>query len=178
MARILALALATVLMLCGCGGISTSRSTSRSNSGSTTASNNESEKGHSYASAVAKLEDACSLMPADFVQRLVPNANPPTKERYPLRCTVRNELSALEITFDTGPDEPVKGAEFIAGLANGGYLERLDPHNRGDVYLTVILGRDESDINRNLHVEVAGHDGKDHKDDAIAIAREVLMKLK
>ena len=27
-------------------------------------------------------------------------------------------------------------------------------------------------------VEVAGHDGKDHKDDAIAIAREILVHLK
>jgi len=31
--------------------------------------------------------------------------------------------------------------------------------------------------NRNLHVEVAGHDGKDHKDDAIAVARDILARL-
>jgi len=30
--------------------------------------------------------------------------------------------------------------------------------------------------NRNLHVEVAGHDGKDHKDDAIGVAREILAR--
>ena len=42
----------------------------------------------------------------------------------------------------------------------------------------VILGKDDTDINRNLHVEVAGHDGKDHKDDAIAVARDVLAHLK
>jgi hypothetical protein len=29
-----------------------------------------------------------------------------------------------------------------------------------------------------MHVEVAGHDGKDHKDDAIAIARDILAHLK
>jgi hypothetical protein len=127
---------------------------------------------------VAKLEDVCSLMPADFVQRLVPGAYPSTSERYPLRCTVRNDTSALQITFDTGPDDPINGAEFISGLAKGGYLERLDPHERGDVYLTLILGKDENDINHNLHVEVAGHDGKDHKDDAIAMARDILAHLK
>ncbi len=55
--------------------------------------------------------------------------------------------------------------------------ERLDPVSRGDTYLTVILGKDENDTNRNLHVEVAGHDGKDHKDDAIAVAREILAHL-
>jgi len=117
-------------------------------------------------------------MPADYVQKLIPGASAPTKERYPLRCTVRNDKSALEITFDTGPDEPIKGADFIAGLAKDAYLERLDPVSRGDVYLTVILGKDDTDINRNLHVEVAGHDGKDHKDDAIAVARDILSHLR
>ncbi|PYS39628.1 MAG: hypothetical protein DMF71_14875 [Acidobacteria bacterium] len=116
-------------------------------------------------------------MPTEYVQKLAPGAYAPTNERYPLRCTVRNDKSALEITFDTGPDEPIKGADSIAGLAKAAYLERLDPHDRGDVYLTVILGKDENDINRNLHVEVAGHDGKDHKDNAIAIARDILSHL-
>ena len=117
-------------------------------------------------------------MPAAYVEKLAPGAYAPTNERYPLRCTVRNDKSALEITFDNGPDDPVKGAEFIAGLAKGGYLEYLDPVSRGDAYLTVILGEDENAINHNLHVEVAGHDGKDHKEDAIAIARDVLAHLK
>jgi hypothetical protein len=161
----------TLLPSAACLRTSTSRSANQSSSTAETGNRS------SYAAAAAKLEDVCPLMPADFVQRLAPGAYPPSKERYPLRCTVRNDKSALEITFETGPDEPVKGAEFIAGLAKGGYLERLDPHDRGDVYLTVILGRDESDINRNLHVEVAGHDGRDHKDDAIQVARAVLGKL-
>ncbi len=83
----------------------------------------------------------------------------------------------LEITIETGiivPVDPVNGAEFIPGLAEGGYLERLDPHSRGDTYLTVILGKDPKGL---LHVEVAGHDGKDHKEDAIAVAREILSRL-
>ena len=134
--------------------------------------------GSSYAAAVAKLTDACPLMPADYVQKLVPGASAPTTERFPLRCTVRNDKSALEITFDTGPDEPVKGADFVAGLAKAAYLERLDPVSRGDAYLIVILGKDDTETNRNLHVEVAGHDGKDHKDDAIAVARDILAHLR
>ena len=131
----------------------------------------------SFGAAAAKVQDACSLLPMDLVEKLVPGASEPAREEFPKRCTFSNGKSVLEITFDNGPDEPVNGAEFIAGLAKGGYLERLNPHNRGDIYLTVILGRDEFGANRNLHVEVAGHDGQDHKDDAIQVARAVLGKL-
>ena len=134
--------------------------------------------GQSLGAAAAKLTDACSLVPADLSQKLVPGASPPQSEQFPLRCTLSNGKSALGISFDTGPAEPVKGAEFISGLAGGGYLERLDPVSQGDAYLTVILGNDSNGTNRNLHVEVAGHDGKDHKDDAIAVARDVLAHLK
>ena len=133
--------------------------------------------GPAFAAGAAKVTDMCSLMPADLVQRLVPGAAPPEREQFPPRCTVRNAKSALGITIDTGPAEPVKGAEFISGLAEGGYLERLDPVDRGDTYLTVILGQ-SGGTNRNLHVEVAGHDGKDHKDDAIAVARDILAHLR
>jgi hypothetical protein len=45
------------------------------------------------------------------------------------------------------------------------------------VYLTVILGTDENGINHNLHVEVAGHDDKDHEDDAIATSCRVCIYL-
>jgi len=169
MNRALILLLATLLLTSACF-----RSRSTSNPQSTSSTDGS---GSPYAAAVAKLTDVCPLMPTEYVQKLAPGAYAPTNERYPLRCTVRNDKSALEITFDTGPDEPIKGADSIAGLAKAAYLERLDPHDRGDVYLTVILGKDENDINRNLHVEVAGHDGKDHKDNAIAIARDILSHL-
>jgi len=133
--------------------------------------------GPSLAAAAAKVTDACSLVPADLARKLVPGASPPQSEQFPLRCTLGNGKSALEISIDTGPAEPVKGAEFISGLAGGGYLERLDPVSHGDAYLTVILGKDPNGTNRNLHVEVAGHDGKDHRDDAIAVARDILAHL-
>jgi hypothetical protein len=116
-------------------------------------------------------------MPAELVKKIVPNANAPTREEYPRTCNVSNGTSVLEITIETGiivPVDPINGAEFIPGLAEGGYLERLDPYSKGDTYLTVILGKDPNGV---LHVEVAGHDGKDHKDDAIAVARDVLRQL-
>jgi hypothetical protein len=133
--------------------------------------------GRSVGGAAAKVTDACSLVPADLSPKLVPGASPPQREQFPLRCTLSNGKSALGITIDFGPAEPVKGAEFISGLAGGGYLERLDPSSHGDAYLTVILGEDTNGTNRNLHVEVAGHDGKDHRDDAIAVARDILAHL-
>ena len=172
MHRALIFVLAVSLLSSACLRGPTSRTASLRTSTSETGS------GPSYAAAVAKLTDVCPLMPADYVQKLAPGALAPMKERYPLRCTIRNEQSALEITFDSGPDEPVKGADFIAGLGKAAYLERLDPVSRGDAYLTVILGTDENTINHNLHVEVAGHDGKDHKDDAIAIAKDILAHLR
>ena len=93
MNRILILVLPT-LVLSACLRASTTGSTSQPTS------TNGTGNGSSYAAAVAKLTDACPLMPADYVQKLVPGASAPAKERYPLRCTVRNDKSALEITFD------------------------------------------------------------------------------
>src|SRR5260370_3079160 len=133
--RTLILVLPT-LVLSACLRASTTGSTSQPSSTNGTGSSS------SYAAAVAKLIDACPLMPADYVQKLVPGASAPAKERYPLRCTVRNDKSALEITFDTGPDEPVKGADFVAGLAKAAYLERLHLVSPGDAYLILILGKD------------------------------------
>jgi hypothetical protein len=66
----------------------------------------------------------------------------------------------------------------IPNVAGGGYLERLDPNTPSDVYLTVIVGQDANGFNYSYHVEVAGHDGKDHKADAIGIAQSVLQHLK
>jgi len=159
------------------------RSASKSsNSGSTSGGSSSSStktpgNGSSYAANAANVKDACTLMPAELVKKIVPNANAPTREEYPRTCNVSNGTSVLEITIETGiivPVDPINGAEFIPGLAEGGYLERLDPYSKGDTYLTVILGKDPNGV---LHVEVAGHDGKDHKDDAIAVARDVLRQL-
>jgi hypothetical protein len=173
MNRALIFALLTSLVLSACSRGQTAQSAGQSQSPiSGTAG------GPSLAVAASKVADACSLAPADLLQKLVPGASPPQSEQFPRRCTFGNGKSALGITIDTGPAEPIKGAESIPGLAEGGYLERLDPASHGDVYLTVILGNDQNGTNRNLHVEVAGHDGKDHKDDAIAVARDILARLR
>src|SRR2546421_2207471 len=172
MNRQLIFALPALLILSGCLRTSPNRSASGPSSTKGTSSDS------SYAAAAAKVKDACTLMPANLVQKIVPGASASQGSQYPMRCSVSNGTSVLEITIETGiatPTDPIKGAEFISGLADGGYLERLDPVARGDTYLTVILGKDPPGL---LHVEVAGHDGKDHKDDAIAVASDILAHLR
>ncbi len=132
----------------------------------------------SLPAAASKLTDACPLIPKDAVQRLVPNANPPESERYPLRCTVRNDKSAIAITLAPGEPPNPQAGEPVSGIADGGIVERLDPKSKGDVYLTVSLGKDNVGLSYNLNVEVSGHDGADHKDDALAIARDVVAHLR
>jgi hypothetical protein len=126
----------------------------------------------SLADAAAKIKDVCPLVPADLAAKLVPGASAPQSQTFPpFRCTITNQVSVLEVTigaYDTGG--PVAGAETISGLAAGGYLERPQPD---DAYLTVLLAPDAGE----LYVEVAGHDGKDHKADAIAVAQAVLAQL-
>jgi hypothetical protein len=134
--------------------------------------------GPSLAAAVSKVTDACSLAPADLAPKLVHGVSPPQSEQFPRRRPFSNWKSALGIAIDTGLAELIKGAEFIPGLAEGGYLEGLHPASHGDAYLTVVLGKGLNGTNRNLHVEVAGHDGKDHKDDTIAVARDILTRLR
>ena len=163
--------LPALLILSGC-----LRTANRS--ASEPSSTNGTGSGSSYAANAAKITDACTLMPADLVKKTVPNADAPIRDQILKRCSVSNGTSVLEITLETGvitPTDPVNGAEFVPGLAMGGYLERLDPKDRGDTYLTVILGKDPPGL---LHVEVAGHDGKDHKDDAIAVASDILAHLR
>jgi hypothetical protein len=130
--------------------------------------------GASLVAAAAKVTDVCSLMPADLAAKLVPGASPPQSQKFaPFKCTITNGTSVLEVTlgaYDTGG--PVNGAELIPGLAAGGYFERLGGPD--DAYLTVLLSQDQGE----LYVEVAGHDGKDHKDDAIAVAQYILARLR
>lgn len=178
-----ALALMFIVSMSACMFRKSSRPVSTSTGARDQSSNGREQPGDSnsqdsaLADAAAKVTDACTLMPAAFVQKLAPGASEPQTEQYPRRCTVSNGKSALQLTIETGitaPVDPVNGAEFIPGLGLGGYLERLDPHSRGDIYLTVILGKDPPGL---LHVEIAGHDGQDHKDDAIQLARAVLTRL-
>ncbi len=184
MNRRLIVVVVACVALSACVHLPTSPSTSKPSNDGTKSSDGSSSSatkagnGSSYAANAANVNDACTLMPADLVKKIVPNANAPIRDQILKRCSVSNGTSVLEITLETGiitPTDPVNGAEFVSGLALGGYLERLDPKDRGDTYLTVILGKDPNGL---LHVEVAGHDGKDHKDDAIAVARDILERLR
>lgn len=128
--------------------------------------------GSSLLDAAAKITDVCPLVPADLVAKIISGASSPQSQTFPpYSCTISNGTSVLQVTigaYDTGG--PVQGAEVIPGLAAGGYLERPAAD---DAYLTVLLDKAQGE----LYVEVAGHDGKDHKDDAIAVANGVLARL-
>ena len=159
---------------------SSSGSSSPRSSASGTASS-PSPRGTGIPDAVAvlqqKLDNACSLLPAATVAKLVPDGGKPEGVKFPLRCAVYGKQAALEIAFDTGPKESGTGPESVDGLGESAAIERLNPKDKGDVYLTIVLGTDKNGTNHNLHVEVSGHDGKEHKDDAIGLAREVIAQL-
>lgn len=168
-----------LLLQLACVHLRTSKSASNSpaNDQGSSSVNEPAANTTSYAANAANVTDACTLMPADLVRTIVPSAGAPQGEQYPRRCSVSNGTSVLEITIETGtivPVDPINGAEFVPGLAAGGYLERLNPYAKGDIYLTVILGKNPRGL---LHVEVAGHDGKDHKNDGISVARDILERL-
>ena len=178
--RTLIAVLPAALLLSAC-----TRSTNRNSSSTSSANdrgpavaNDEGADASKYAASAAQVTDACTLLPPpELLKKIVPGANAPQGEQYPRRCSVSNGTLVLEITIETGmivSVDPVNGAEFVPGLAAGGYLERLDPYDKGDTYLTVILGKNPRGL---LHVEVAGHDGKDHKDEAISVARDILTAL-
>jgi len=129
----------------------------------------------SLASAAEKVTDLCSVVPNDLAARLIPNASAPARQQFPLRCTLSDGRSVLEVTLEKGfalSGDPLADAERISGLAEGGFLQRPVPDS---AYLAVLISRDPKVV---LYVEVAGHDGMDHKDDAIAVAREILARLR
>jgi hypothetical protein len=130
--------------------------------------------GASIADAAIKVTDWCTLMPADLAAKLVPGASAPQSQLFPpLKCTVSNQVSVLEITFlSSASTDPVAGADPVDGVGEAAYLEEPFPD---DAYLTVMLGGGSRAV---MYVEVAGHDGKDHSDDAIAVAEAVIAQLR
>ena len=127
--------------------------------------------GSSLADVAAAIKDACTVMPTDLAATIVPGGGAPQSEQFPTRCTISNGTVILVITlsaFDTSG--AVSGAESVPGLAAGAYLEHL---TAGNTYLTVLLTPDQG----KLWVEIDNDDGKDHKDQAIAVANAVLAKL-
>ncbi len=124
--------------------------------------------------AANAITDWCTVMPADLVAQLVPGASAPQSQLFPpLKCTASNGVAVVEITYggcfapETNP-----GVPSISGLGEEAWL--TDGYPVDDAYLTVVLG---SDPCGTFNVEVAGHDGADHGDDAIAVARAVIAAL-
>lgn len=133
-----------------------------------------------YQAAAVKITDVCPLVPMDLAAQIIPGASAPQSQTFPpYRCTISNGTSVLEVTigaYDTGGAEYLKGGlvnggKSVSGLAAGAYLENLAGVD--DSYLTVLLNADQG----QLYVEVAGHDGKNHDDEAIAVATKVLASL-
>ena len=128
--------------------------------------------GTSLVDAALKVKDVCTLLPTDLAAKLITGASAPQSQLYPpLNCRVDNGTSVLEITLAPyDPVDPLLPNEPIAGFPNAAYLQTQFVD---DSYLKVLLSKDQG----ALYVEVAGHDGKDHRDDAIAVAQAVVAQL-
>ena len=110
-------------------------------------------------------------MPTDLAATIIPGAQAPQSDPFPPSCTISNGTATLHVglgAYDTGG--PVSGAESIPGLAAGAYLEHL---SAGNTYLTVLLSADIGE----LYVGIDNPDGKDYRDQVIAVAKAVLAKL-
>ncbi|MFI5225129.1 MAG: hypothetical protein ACHQ3P_00475 [Candidatus Limnocylindrales bacterium] len=128
--------------------------------------------GGSLAERAQKVTDACALMPTDLAAKIVPGGSAPQSQKFPpFMCTVTNGTQVLEITV-AGYDavDPLVPAETVPSLGTTAYYQAQLPD---DAYLKVVLDPAQG----ALYVEVAGHDQKDHKADAIAVAQYALAHL-
>ena len=129
--------------------------------------------GAGLADAAAKVTDWCALIPTDVVAKFAPGAPAPTTAGYPTECFASNGTGALDFRYSTGFgafDTP-SGAETVDGVGAAAYLDRP---SQDEVELWVAL---QVDPEVYLFIDVAGHDGKDHKADAVALAQAVIAKL-
>jgi hypothetical protein len=128
--------------------------------------------GDSLVARALKVTDPCTVLPTDLAAKIVPGGSTPQSQKFPpLQCTVSNQTQVLQITV-AGYDSvgPVSGAESVSGLGSAAYYEASFVD---DAYLIIDLSPEQGAV----YVEVAGHDGKDHKADAIAVAQYVLAHL-
>jgi hypothetical protein len=163
------IAVLTVAFIAAC---STGHQTSTSSTDQVAQSPAGGGGGGSLVAAVRKVTDVCALMPTDLVATIVPGASAPESQKFPpYKCRVSNGTAALEVTFAgyDPPDPPVPN-EPVTGLGLTAFMQK---QTVDDAYLKVVLDAGGGAI----YVEVAGHDGKDHGDDAIAIAKRLLAKL-
>lgn len=125
------------------------------------------------ADAAAALTKVCSVMPTDLVRSLVPKAGDPVEDAAYHQCTMSDGTSAIQITImgGFGPVDPPVPAQTVDGLGEHAWLQE---QTTDDAYLVVDLGATQTQSYETLYVEFAGHDGKSHKDDAIAVAKATL----
>ena len=129
--------------------------------------------GAGLADAAAKVTDWCALIPTDVVAKFAPGAPAPSTAGYPTECFASNGTGALDFRYSTGfgAFETPSGTETVDGIGAAAYLDRP---SQDEVELWVAL---QVDPEVYLFIDVAGHDGKDHKADAVALAQAVIAKL-
>jgi hypothetical protein len=128
--------------------------------------------GASVAAAAAQVKDWCALIPADIIATFAPSAPPVSAGTYPGECGASNGVSALDFQYTTGFNGSLPaGAENVPNVGQYAYLDRP---SKDEVELWVALS---SDSDRGLFIDLAGHDGKDHTAEAVAIANAILAKL-
>ena len=134
--------------------------------------------GAALAAAAAAVTDWCTLMPADLVAELVPGSAVLQAEEFPSRCTASNQVQALQVSYQGfSGAQPSDEATLVPGLAENAWFELTGFVD--DAYLIIILYTDPNALGAStLYVEMAGHDGIDHADDAIAVAEAVIAQLR
>jgi hypothetical protein len=131
--------------------------------------------GANAAEALSKVKDTCSLMPQDIVKQVLPKAAAPAPEPEPFKCSMGDGNGVVEISVDANSLtklETLNPCQPVSGVGLSACLQEQQPD---DAYLQVLVGSASSDA--ILYVEVAGHDGKSHKDDAINVAKAILAKV-
>jgi len=180
--------LVVAIILAACGGTQSSPPADQSHAAGQSQAHGPSQApsggggggdgGASLAEAAAAVTDWCTLMPADLVAELVPGSAVLQAEEFPSRCTASNQVQALQVSYQ-GPSgaEPSAEATLVPGLAENAWFELTGFVD--DAYLIVILYTDPNALGAStLYVEMAGHDGIDHADDAIAVAEAVIAQLR
>jgi len=127
----------------------------------------------SLADAAAKVTDWCTFIPMEVIARFAPSAPPAASGTYPGECGASNGVGALDFRYITGFGAFAipAGAELVSDLGQGAYVDRP---SKDEVELYVAL---QADPEVSLFIDVAGHDGKDHTQDAVDIAKSIITEL-
>lgn len=179
------------ILVAGCGGTSSSQPPGQSQAAgqSQVAAHSQAQGpsqapggggggGAALAAAAKAVTDWCTLMPADLVAQLVPGAADLQAAEFPSRCTASNQVQALEVSYQGfSGAAPAADAISVPSVGESAWFEPTGFVD--DAYLIVILYTNPNGLGAStLYVEMAGHDGIDHADDAVAVAKAVIAKLR